>query len=660
MKYTLYIDESGDFQSFKDEWVIAALSVPHDKRSADEMLEKQLSTIASNHGLLPAPDIRTVIQHKLHLCELRGKTPMRTVQSAVLTAALDVSGATFVAVVNESKRELKDPEQTYRLMLLDLLALWESQLGREENVEFLDLVIATRTIDGMQTTWPGLFSKEFRANLPNSVIAGLASRGLLDLFGKHVDIHTIQASQNWGLPVADFLANTLQHRNESEDERILAGLLGKRRLAVFEAFGNFEERRARIAARDGDFGTATIRWLSNPMKDTDFCMRRKRAISQILEQVLTSTGVRGPEAFLERVVDALHRSPLSLGERYTALKQLEDLLSGFSSDTGEHLLLRVRSYMLLIAQHRGDMVESSRILGSQETILRAMNMQVDLLPLVIQMQLRKSESAVNDLNFTSAVEAAKQHVQSITDLESIWNLVFDGSDLPSKTSSIKLCAQMSLIRCEALESVPGTAALNDILARIEQITDIPHDEDRYRLLTYRAMCLLKARRWPQAVEWMKEVAALPGTTFVLFWQARTLNDCLLSGTKIPAGLIHSIRGNLRQAIDLAKREKKHDHPSDLLLRESALLEARYGSQEKGRSDLVLSVNWLRSTVLESPIRDWLECLTRAHTQYISGHEVDPMPLESHWGKRLMEPARDLFANANPGALLLELRLISPY
>ena len=58
----------------------------------------------------------------------------------------------FLTTINYSKTSLSNREKTYRLMLADLLSLCETVLEENKNIHKLDLVVATRTIDGILQT----------------------------------------------------------------------------------------------------------------------------------------------------------------------------------------------------------------------------------------------------------------------------------------------------------------------------------------------------------------------------------------------------------------------------------------------------------------------------------------------------------------------------
>ncbi len=113
MKYSLFIDESGDFHQSK-EWIVSGILCPYDKGIAEKYLEKTLGHIPKRSGL-SSPN-------KMHLTELRqerGHDAAVEVASS-LFAALNNSRYKWKLVVarNQTKFGLSDPERTYRLMLV--------------------------------------------------------------------------------------------------------------------------------------------------------------------------------------------------------------------------------------------------------------------------------------------------------------------------------------------------------------------------------------------------------------------------------------------------------------------------------------------------------------------------------------------------------------
>jgi hypothetical protein len=202
--------------------------------------------------------------------------------------------------------------------------------------------------------------------------------------------------------------------------------------------------------------------------------------------------------------------------------------------------------------------------------------------------------------------------------------------------------------------------LRQLLSRIEGLFAVTtSQEERNRLSSYEALCLLRTQNWDSVIDWMGRSAENKGNPFTLLWRGRALNDCILAGVEVPSALINEVREALSRAVDCAIREKKHDHPFDLLLRELALVEARDGSVKKAKADLKLAETWLLSTVLQCPIRNWLTCLNRAHAQYIHREPVQPI-LGSEGSKEMQERFSQLPKAASDERRLLELRLASPY
>ena len=83
MKYSLFIDESGDFHKSK-EWIVSGILCPFDKDIAEKNLKKTLGYIPKQSGLSS--------HKKLHLTELR--------QERGHEAAVEIANAIFSALYN--------------------------------------------------------------------------------------------------------------------------------------------------------------------------------------------------------------------------------------------------------------------------------------------------------------------------------------------------------------------------------------------------------------------------------------------------------------------------------------------------------------------------------------------------------------------------------
>ena len=107
-------------------------------------------------------------------------------------------------------------------MLLDLLALCETVIPDDDVIDHLDLIIATRTIDGALQTSASDIKYEVVNLLPAALEVDLATRGMVDLVGRHISVKLEQANKSWGLVCADFIANLTYHNRKKAEKAISA------------------------------------------------------------------------------------------------------------------------------------------------------------------------------------------------------------------------------------------------------------------------------------------------------------------------------------------------------------------------------------------------------------------------------------------------------
>jgi hypothetical protein len=68
LRYTLYIDESGDFQSPRGQWVLSGVLFSESYENCEKFLTSKLSDMPKNLGLKSIKDF--------HLTEFRSKTKL--------------------------------------------------------------------------------------------------------------------------------------------------------------------------------------------------------------------------------------------------------------------------------------------------------------------------------------------------------------------------------------------------------------------------------------------------------------------------------------------------------------------------------------------------------------------------------------------------------
>jgi hypothetical protein len=148
MKYTLYIDESGDFETLRGEWVLAGVLFSDTYENCESAFFKKLHSFPKKVGLHSIKEF--------HLTEFRRDLGHgQAIEIAEkLYAQIDSLPFSYygIAAINHSKSSLSEREKTYRLMVSDLLAVCETAIPDNADLSRLDIVVASRTINGIKQT----------------------------------------------------------------------------------------------------------------------------------------------------------------------------------------------------------------------------------------------------------------------------------------------------------------------------------------------------------------------------------------------------------------------------------------------------------------------------------------------------------------------------
>jgi len=346
MKYTLYIDESGDFETQRGQWVLSGALFADTYENCEKLLVNKLSSVPKELGCESIKDF--------HLTEFRQTHGHKAAVSMAETflSKLDTLPFShhFLATINYTKSSLSEREKTYRLMVSDLLALCETVIPENAAIEHLDLVIATRTIDGERQTWESDVDKDIIQALPKALEMDLATKGMVDLIGNHITVKLQQANKSWGLVCADFIANlTYNNRNQNEKE-LFDKLSEQNKYSLFESFGGYEVRRANIAERDQDYVLSLYRWLVLSLKK-DMYEHSHISTQKLLKKIFVQRGTSGHRASIEAVIERLWRN-YNTPESYQKLssmlgffeKEMEDFFDESFSSYAD-MLFRLRNFM---------------------------------------------------------------------------------------------------------------------------------------------------------------------------------------------------------------------------------------------------------------------------------------------------------------------------
>lgn len=619
MHYTLYIDESGDFVSQKGQWVLAGVLFTESYDNCERLLTNKLKNLPQDLGL---DSIK-----QFHLTEFRRKyNPDKVTDIAKkVLHKLDILpfDYSFLATINFTKTSLSHREKTYRLMLFDLLALCETAIGENNTIDNLDLIVATRTINGEIQTTISNINKEIISSLPNALEVDLATRGMVDLIGKHIKVKMDYANNSWGLVYADFIANLSYHNRKEKEKKLFEELYNKKKYILFESFGGFEVRRANIAERDNDYILSLYRWLIIKYKQ-DF-PNSDKSIQRLLYKIFYYRGTSGYIIEFEAVLERLWRN-FSSFELLKLLNIFEKELVVFFNKNNiknhQFFLFRVRNAILIIVNHLGDTNSALEIIKKQENILSLLISNPDYFKVVLDYKIIEIEVYINLLDFQKSLELAQQYSNLISNYKEIWNLLLEEENLSNFIySRANIKSEMTLFRCYILNLGIQTEDIElNFMKKIKKLeTILTNKNDISRFKNYKIMLLLKQNKPQIAVNYfikLFEQNELLLNEFDFFWFLKSVNNAFLLQTSLDIDLINKIIKKYLSQLDI----NKVGHPFDLIYRELALYEFNLNNKSKALKYIKKSRNKFNLT--DSNISYWLKSLLDIHEDYINGKDLN--------------------------------------
>jgi hypothetical protein len=660
-KYTLYIDESGDFDSPRGHWVIAGFLVDESYEESERILNAKFAKLPEVLGERSMKDF--------HLTEFRSKYGHeKAVANAGLTLGtldkLDVD-YNFVSVINFTKTKAQFRERTYRLMLADLLAMLETVLSSESVINHLDVVVATRTIRGVRQTSVSDINHDIIESLPFAMEIDLATRGLVDLLGKHLKVRMEYANDSWGLICADFIANISYHRDKARESEFLIRLESKGRYCNFESFGGFEARRARIAERNRDFSAALYQWIvikhqGGETQDVDV------AIQRLFGKVFDRSGSTGADVVFEALIERVWRqggAPQDFSRILAELQifdqQLESFLGVGPRRSFDHLQFRLRNLMLIACNHLGETDRASEIVALQSHRVSRLATNPEYFNRVLDYRITATENLVNKLEIEEALVQALDHSKVVENYYEVWRLLVDeGDQYDFHSSRFYIKSEMSLLRLCIIaygqSDIFDDLEIENRFDRVEELLEDPRDKSR--LFNYRVMFLLKQRKWNQAVELqlerMAELSDLYRGEFDVFWLLRAVNDGLLNG-------LTSVSDDNIRFIDKIIRDiplENGGHPHDLIAREIGLYYHLNGKSSQAKKMIRKSKSFALET--NASISTFLQFVLEVHDGFIFDRErnLQDVPLQIErisWVSNILREDSDM-------TLLKKLRYYSPY
>jgi hypothetical protein len=671
MIYTLFVDESGHFgyDDRKEAWVVGGVLCPMDRNSAEKVIGNRLNPIPSRYGLTGRGEMhRTdLIQSALSGGSEWTISKVDSLTETVFETVHEVTpGARLLAVRNPSQRGLSHPEETYRLMLLDLIGLADATLPADQPLDRLELCIASRTRrgEGRMSTRDDLSSLLKR--IEDAIEVDLASRGLLGVLAD--DISLQQQKTSWMLTVADFWCNTVYNQRHEGPQRIVNSIVQSGRGRVFTTGGDDARiRRAQVAERDGMFGLALYRWASLPLEG-DEAHRQHEALKRLCQQV-TGLSTRSPRPTFEVVIEMLWRD-FGETERYDTflaglsrvIDALESIAGDESASTLQPILFRMRN-MLQLAANRDGQTERAKAVGArQKAVERQLVQDPANFSLVLDSQLNRIHTLQHTLRFDQALEVATKHRDRVTMYGDLWDLYEDDTyeeDADAfEASRMNVKATMTWILTR-IQAATVDEPLDDVLVAIKQLRKVdmaPYD--RGRLLNYSILARLK-RGWFEGA---------------LSESKTALREAAEQGSSNPYAIAHAMRAAATTALaDKATHhsaimtvyETARDFTKDeargvfwgLIGRDRALLEMLLNSDTKASRKALrqgkAALTWNTGTA-KTAIRQWVEWTFDVTGQFISKENAFRM----HVPERFQEVVGQATLEGHSG--LLRVRRVSPY
>lgn len=623
MKYSLYIDESGDFETPRGEWVLAGLLFSESYDQCENIFAKKLNPFPKKIGLHSIKEF--------HLTEFRrdlGHDKALDIAEKLYTQ-LDALPFNYygIAAINYTKATLSEREKTYRLMLSDLIALCETAIPDDQEISRLDIVVASRTINGIKQTTISDIHHDILGTLPSALEIDLATKGLLDIMGKNIKVHMDYANQSWGLVSADFLANINYHYRKNNEQNLLNKLKKAGKFYSFESFGGIKVRRARVAERNKDYPAAIQRWIDIAI-ETEINQTTDSAILGLLGKLFLKMGTTGANIAFESLLDLLWRANNS-PDRYQALSAklhyldccLDHFIKRSNSSKYDSLTFRLRNLMLIVFNHLGQVHEAIKLIKIQKAHVSNLATNPELFHLILNFKISETEVYINSLDLKSAFDLALEYSELIENYKGLWQLLLSDEDVERfDTSFAFIKSEMSLFRIFALSMrVINTSSFefsDDRLKKLHEV--ISHPLDKSRLNNYQVMYYLKKRMHQKALSLMMNRYTDSGahwSTHDFHWFLRTVNASLISSIEIDTKSIKEVINEQTSKFDLNLK----GHPIDLVLRELALFEFQTGNTSKAKKLIARSIASIGTA--DSEIFKFLTEVAKIHEDYIFGRQA---------------------------------------
>lgn len=567
MEYTLFIDESGDFETHKGEWIIGGALFEGNYNS----VESKLKNLRFPDGFTPQN------RAEFHLTEFRKIYSSEETIDKVKTLYKSVSKTNckfyLIGVTNDSKLALSQRERTYRVMLKDLLIIIDNSIPNIETIDNLDLIVASRTINGIAQTTVENIQKDILDFIPKDMEYDLSTMFFVQMIRKNkVNVKIAQANSNWGLICADFLCNVLYHHNAKYESLFIRDLKNQKRLFTFNALGNFEERRARIAERNNDLVLAISRWLRIAFKakdPTQYFNEINDLLLKIINDKTTSKGKYSLLALIERVW-RMYDDKTSKG------RLLEILDNAISSNIEEYselipsIIFKLRNLRLLISDQLGNTSEALKIDEKQQKNLQALRNDPENLGIVADYYRIRIEIYLNELDFKKSYELANKYNDFTENVIQLWSLIDEDSKTSSQSQfSIKKNSTVTRLLAFTSQYIDRFDEGNFFKQNDELLNYCKDENDKSRIYNNIIVYLLRNNKANQAYSFLKkwDISPRSCTNYELYQILQTLCSLILNEENIENKQIEEIKNRLDSDNNLSNV----GHPNEVIFAEAALL-----------------------------------------------------------------------------------------
>jgi len=644
MNYTIFVDESGDFEH-SPRWIVSGVLCKGDPASAEKAIKGALYNVLKNYRLSSCRD--------LHLTELRenfGNAQAIVIAESAFNSVDNEDIVLSMLVVENSRKEgLRESERTYRMMLLDLLALADAALPESINKQQLGVVVARRQKMGELMSTRDELLADVVFKIQDAVEVGLAARGLLGrLDANHVQIKP--AAESFGLAVSDFAANLSYNRDRIESRRLFNSLAERGKIRIFEGLGGYSERRARIAERDGDLVTSLARWSSISIAPNKF-LEAEKAIKKIWKEILATRGTHGPEATIDSMLEKLWRQHKNDSDSYPDLLRklmtVETIV--VAENTSDEIIFRLRNFMHMLSNQVGDLEGADRIVTSKKQTIETIAKDPDKFNLILEHQVLRTVTEELRLDFQESLRVAREHVDLIEQYRTVWELLTNESGNSGfERSRLWVRARMTLLR--SLLAVGDEGCLLEVHELIQKLKGQHiEDADLARLENYQVWEHIRNGDLTKGVDLAINILRIRNDVFSLQFAIRALADAVFN--EVFHEQIKSIIPILRD-----RCQRLTGNPADLILRDMALIEFNLGRGKKAALRRLKESVKITESLPDSPLNKWKIYLSKVHIVTLEGigeHDDVFLPKEA---LELIKKADSLSLESTP---LQRYRRVSP-